>query len=183
MKTNRFFVPTRIFSLLGTIFIGFCYLLKNNKSFPKINSLVYILTIYCLVMFTFYFMNEIIYYVKKKLNLRYTKTFEVKEKIKKVKKKRPSYKNVKIEVEQYSIIPSLFLIVISVILMIFTFEPGVKNNRTGFFYFVNIPIFITSFISLLITLASNLKLEWLKTTYIVLTFVSILFGYICLITF
>lgn len=181
-KNNIFFVPTRVFSIVGTFLIWLCNLLKNNKDYPKINTLVYILTLYCVIMFVFYLMNEIIYYIKKKFNFKHTKTFEIKQKIKKVKKKKPSYKKANIEVEQYSFIPSISLILTSVILMILTFEPNIKNDKTGLFYFVMLPIFITSFISILIVIANNLRLEWLKATYIILTFISIMFGYICLIT-
>lgn len=180
-KNNIFFVPTRVFSIVGTFLLGLCYSLRNNKDYPKINTFVYILTLYCVVMFVFYFMNEIIYYIKKKFNFKHTKTFEIKQKIKKVKKKKPSYKKVNVEVEQYSFVPSISLTLTSAILMILTFEPNIKNDKTGLFYFVMLPIFITSFISILIVISNNLRLEWLKATYIILTFISIMLGYICLI--
>lgn len=178
---NIFFVPTRIFSIIGTFLIALCYLVRNDKDYVNFHRLLYILTWYCLIMFVFYLMNEIIYYIKKKFNFKHTKTFEIKKKIKKVKKKKPSYKKVNVEIEQYSFIPSVFLILTSVILAILTFEPNIKNDKTGLFYFAVLPFFVTSVISILIVLANNLRLEWLKTTYISLSFVSIIAGYFCLI--
>lgn len=174
---NRFYNLTRIFSLSSLVLILLCYLFKNGV-YPKINATLWILTITSLTMFVFYFLNEIIYYIKKKYNISHTKTIEVTKQIKKVKKKKPSYKKIKVDVEQYSTIPSIFLIVTSFIFMILTYSSDKQSESMVLFYFLNIPIFIVSILTLLITLSSNLQLKWLKTIYVVV-FISLAF--LCLI--
>ena len=172
MQKSRFHNMTITFLISSLVLILFCVLCRNG-TYPKINSILWVSTLTSLTFFIFYLMNEVIYIIKRKKGIPCTKEMEIFKPIKKVKKKRKktSYKKVFKDVEQYSIIPSIVLMEISLTLMFLTFEPGVKNEKTAMFYFLNTPIFVVSCFTFLITLSSNYRLKWLKAASIVAAFV------------